>query len=660
MCGIAGAIDLKGSLDQDALIRCGRIMSDRLLHRGPDGSGIWADAGAGVCLAHRRLSIIDLSEEGSQPMFSADGRFVLVFNGEIYNHRDLRTELVSMGLGFRGGSDTEVMLGAISHWGLRKAVDAFTGMFAFALWDRRDGVLSLVRDRLGEKPLYYGFTGNTFLFASELKAMEAHPEWRGGISRGSAALFLKYGYIPAPHSIYTNVRKLLPGTILTFKVSDPRPHRRAEDLVPDAYWSVKDAALKGTTHPFRGSPEEAVSRLESLLVQSISRQMLADVPVGAFLSGGTDSSLVVAMMQKMSRRPVNTFTIGFTDAAYDEAGYARGVARHLGTNHTEMYVTPQEAMSVISQLPDLYDEPFADFSQIPTALVSRMTRKHVTVSLSGDGGDELFFGYHRYQKAIWLQKRLGLLPAAARRAAAKAIRMLPAALLEGGIKSALPRILARGHAKGVNNVMEKISSALAADTPEKLYARFVSHWNNPSAVVLGSGEPLSAYGGTGIWDSLSKMEDCMMALDQMAYLPDDILAKVDRAGMGVSLETRIPLLDHGIVEFAWSLPMSVKYRGGKQKWILRELLHRHIPKALVERPKMGFGIPMGAMLRGELRDWAENLLNPRRLREEGYFDPLPILSKWKEHLAGTHNWQYHLWNVLTFQAWLERRNGTGN
>jgi asparagine synthase (glutamine-hydrolysing) len=659
MCGIAGFIQWSSRSSPDALRENGLAMARVMSHRGPDDEGVWVDAEAGICLVHRRLSIIDLSSEGRQPMTSACGRYVIVFNGEIYNHASLRKSLTAAGHSFRGGSDTEVMLVAIAAWGLRRALESFVGMFSFALWDDERREVTLARDRMGEKPLYYGISGHTFLFASEIKSIRAHPDWRGKVSRTALAVLMRKGYIPAPLSIYEEVRKLFPGTFLVVKLSDGKGDAQSLPS-PQEYWSVRVAAEAGQRDPFKGDEKEAVDRLEGLLTASIRDQMVADVPVGAFLSGGIDSSLVVAIMQRLSREPVRTFTIGFNERGYDEAGFARKVAEHIGTHHTELYVSAEEARAVIPMLPVLYDEPFADFSQIPTFLVSRMAKRDVTVSLSGDGGDELFFGYNRYLKAQWLHEKLRLMPKSVRRTLAATVRAIPQELFEWrGFRSMLPAVLAKGHRGQVANLAEKVASALDADGPGKLYSRLTTHWSDRESVLQGVQEAPCAGESPDYWAQWG-LTAGMMLMDQLSYLPDDILVKVDRASMGVSLESRIPMLDHRIVEFAWSLPMTLKLRDGKPKWPLLELLGKYVPRTLFERPKMGFSVPIGAWLRGELRDWAEDLLDAGRLSREGYLEPAPIRKKWKEHLAGDRNWQYHLWNVIVFQAWLQRQSeGSG-
>ncbi|MBL8482425.1 MAG: asparagine synthase (glutamine-hydrolyzing) [Rhodocyclaceae bacterium] len=642
MCGIAGI--LGGDLRGDALLSACRAMTDAIASRGPDDQGHWLDATAGVALGHRRLSILDLSPAGHQPMRSASGRYVMVFNGEIYNHLEMRRELLlaQSAPQWRGHSDTETLLAGIDAWGLEQTIRRSTGMFALALWDTQQKTLSLARDRLGEKPLYYGWQGegraHCLMFASELKALRAHPAFGGRVSRDALALFMRHNYVPAPHSIYTGIYKLPPASILVLD-------RAGRGGAPVAYWSAPHPATRGA--PVVPAPQQAVDELDVLLRDAVRQQMVADVPLGAFLSGGIDSSTVVALMQAQASRQVRTFSIGFDIAGYDEAVHARRVAEHLGTEHTELYVTAEQALKVIPRLPAVYDEPFADSSQIPTLLVAQLARAQVTVALSGDGGDELFGGYARYVLAARLWRRLEALPAALRKFAARLITAVPPQVWSGMgalVSSRLARLGDRLH---------KGAGVLASSDIDRLYLGLVSHWDEPAALVLGSTEPATVLNGKPpLLDGLDEVER-MMALDLVTYLPDDILVKVDRAAMAVSLETRIPLLDHRVVEFAWSLPLSLKLRDGAGKWILRQVLYRHVPPALIDRPKMGFGVPLDSWLRGPLRNWAEALLEPERLGREGWFDPAPIRRKWAEHLSGRRNWAYHLWDVLVFQAWLE-------
>ncbi len=632
MCGLTGFLS-PAVHNQDELRARVLQMTETLAHRGPDDQGLWVDAAAGVALGHRRLSILDLSELGRQPMLSASGRFVVILNGEVYNHGALRRELQSLGHTFLGHSDTEVLLAAVVEWGLERAVKRFIGMFAFALWDRDRRELALVRDAIGIKPLYYGWMQECFLFGSELKALRAHPAFHGEIDRQALSSYMHHCYVPGPKSIYRGIFKLPPGSILVV-----RPGTEPGKAEPVAWWSMAEQVEEGLRHPFSGSDEEAVDELDARLRDSVALQMLADVPVGAFLSGGIDSSTVVALMQAQSTRPVRTFSIGFEERGYDEAGYAKAVAGHLGTDHTECYVTPDEAREVIPWLPQLYDEPFADSSQIPTFLVSRIARRGVTVSLSGDGGDELFFGYDRYSHLERLWQRVAWCPALPRRALAPLVRWTAAAVPPG----------VRGKAR-----LAMIADLLAAGSASEVYARFNSHWRDASTIVAGGREPLRVRPPRGVLAAGASICEQMAYVDAVTYLPDDILVKVDRASMALGLEARVPLLDQRVVEFAWRLPLALKVRQGQTKWLLRQVLERYVPRQMVERPKMGFGVPIDSWLRGPLRDWAESLLSLRRLESDGYFQPEPIRQKWSEHLSGRTDWQYHLWDVLMFQAWLD-------
>ena len=653
MCGIAGFVQFRPGQAQDLEDRA-RRMADQLAHRGPDDAGSWADPDAGAGLGFRRLSIIDLSAAGHQPLRSASGRYVIVFNGEVYNFLELRAELEPLGHRFRGHSDTEVMLAAIEQWGLEAAVRRFRGMFAFAVWDGRERVLHLVRDRMGIKPLYYGFGDvagqRVLLFASELKAMRAYPGFAPEVDRNALAVFMRHTYIPAPYSIYRGIAKLPPGGIVSFSCDDRRGSDRSQ---PRAYWSFRQVADEGESEPFVGSMEEAQLELEELLRQSIRLRMIADVPLGAFLSGGIDSSTVVALMQAESTRPVKTFTIGFVEADFNEAAHARRVAAHLHTDHHELVVTPEEAQAVIPKLATMYDEPFADSSQIPTHLVSTLARSMVTVSLSGDGGDELFGGYNYFSSAPPLWERIRRIPRPLRRLAAAGVEMLsPGAYnrVLGGRRIA-PTFTGRGTG---GQRIHKAAQALRARDICELHRAFATHWNRPEAVVINAREPSTVFTDASLQPVLSDSSARMMANDALMYLPDDILTKVDRASMAVSLEARVPILDHHIVEFSARVPVELKIRDGKGKWLLRQVLYRYVPASVVERPKMGFGIPVGNWVRGPLRDWAESLLEQGRLRREGYLRPEPVRRLWREHLNGDVNVPDALWAVLMFQSWLER------
>ncbi len=652
MCGLTGFLDTKASLDCDTLRSLVTRMSETLLHRGPDDGGEWSDAETGIALGFRRLAIVDLSPAGHQPMLSATGRYVIAFNGEVYNFGAIRAELETAGLAppFRGGSDTEVMLAAIEAWGLEKAVCRFIGMFAFALWDRTERTLHLVRDRLGVKPLYYGWAGKTLLFGSELKALRAHPAFHAPIDRNALALMLRYDYIPAPYSIYQGFRKLPPASILSIPLDKPAETA----LVP--YWSAKAVAESGVLAPFTGTDAEATEHLDKLLRDSIGLRMIADVPLGVFLSGGIDSSTVVALMQAQSSRPVKTYTIGFPQESYNEAHHARAISQHLGTEHTELIVSPQEAREVIPLLPAMFDEPFADPSQIPTYLVSRLARKSVTVSLSGDGGDELFGGYNRYFWGRSLWKRFGKAPHALRSLTAAGMQAVPPQMWDTLFRMAGPLLPSGARQRNPGDKLTKLAEVMGADGPDAMYHALVSHWKQPTQLISDSKEPPTPFTDRSQWAELSDFTQRMMFLDTVSYLPDDILVKVDRASMATSLEAREPLLDHRIVEFAWQLPLEMKIRDGKGKWLLRQVLYRYIPQEMMERPKTGFGVPIDEWLRGPLREWAEELLAENRLRDEGLFDPAPIRRKWAEHLTGRHNWQYYLWNVLMVQAWLEAQS----
>lgn len=650
MCGIAGLLFRNASIDADTSRNIVKEMTSAIIHRGPDAGDVWIDKDAGIALGHRRLSIVDLSEAGNQPMFSACGRYVIAFNGEVYNYKEIRKELddLKVAPAWRGHSDTEVMLAAISHWGLDAAVERFVGMFAFALWDRKERTLQLVRDRLGEKPIYYGWVGSTFLFGSELKALRAYPLWRGEICRDALTLLLRHNYIPAPHSIYKNINKVLPGSIVTV----PSNALSSDTVTVRQYWSALNVAESGVASPFSGDEHSAREDLDRLLKESVGLQMVADVPLGAFLSGGVDSSLIVALMQAQSSRPVKTFTIGFTEKAYNEAEHAKAVATHLGTDHTELYVMPKDALDVIPKLPSLYDEPFSDSSQIPTFLVSQLARQHVTVSLSGDAGDELFGGYNRYLWAKNIWNKVGWMPKSVRKGIAKGITSFSPEAWEDLFSKCGPILPRQIKQRNPGDKLHKLAEILGLDNPQELYKGLVSHWNSPASVVIGATEPptvLTDYNQIKLSDFIERM----MYLDTVSYLPDDILVKVDRASMGVSLESRVPMLDHRVVEFAWQLPLSMKIKNGQGKWLLRQVLYKYVPSELIERPKMGFGVPLDAWLRGPLKDWCEELLSERRLKNEGFFNSDLVRAKWQDHLSGHRNWQYHLWDVLMFQEWLD-------
>lgn len=665
VCGLTGFWQEASACPADVACATVQRMADTLTHRGPDDSGVWVDGEAGIALGHRRLAILDLSPAGHQPMVSPSRRYVIAFNGEIYNHLELREELSKVDDGgtlpaWRGHSDTETLLAAFEAWGIEKTLTRCVGMFALALWDRATRTLTLARDRMGEKPLYYGWVRGALVFGSELKALRAYPGFDKAIDRGALALFMRHNYVPAPWSIFENIWKLPPGCYVQFAAAGFPPGafpRGRGEVKP--YWSVRDVAEAGLLHPFTDSEAAAVEKLETLLKQSIASQMVADVPLGAFLSGGIDSSTVVALMQAQGSRPVKTFTIGFHEGEYNEATHAAAVARHLGTDHTELYVTPEEAMAVIPRLPALYDEPFADSSQIPTFLVAQLARQHVTVSLSGDGGDELFGGYNRYfwTRALW--KRLGTVPVPMRRALA-AVMTAPSPHTWNRVFALLGPLLPRRlRVQLAGDKMHKLAELVGLDSQEAVYRYLVSHWKHPAEeLVIGATEPQTILSDRADWPAAltqgrRPFEEVMMFLDQLTYLPDDILVKVDRAAMGVSLETRVPLLDHRVVEFAWRLPLSMKIRDGQSKWVLRQVLYQYVPRELIERPKMGFGVPLDQWLRGPLREWAEDLLSEERLKHEGFLNPAPVQQMWAEHLSGRRNWAYYLWDVLMWEAWLE-------
>jgi asparagine synthase (glutamine-hydrolysing) len=643
MCGLTG-IYAPGGLARDAEDAL-RRMTTCIRHRGPDDEGFWLDADAGVAVGSRRLAILDLSPLGHQPMVSPTGRYVIAYNGEIYNHLELRRELERAGQSFRGHSDTETFLAAVERWGLRSALERCAGMYALALWDRERRLLHLVRDRLGEKPLYYGWMGTTLVFGSELKALKSHPAWNAEIDRGALTLLLRYGYIAAPYSIYSGVRKARPATILTF--GGP-----GGDPIEERYWSPRAAAEGGMAHAADGRETDIVDGFEAALRRTVRQQMLADVPVGAFLSGGIDSSTIVALMQQESTRPVRTFTIGFHETDYNEAEHAKAVSRHLGTDHTELYLTPEETRAVIPRLPEIFDEPFADSSQIPTFLVSRLARQHVTVSLSGDGGDELFGGYDRYAFGRTLWRRVGRVPRPARMVTGRGLAAVSAGAWNGIARTAVPLLPPRLHPPLFGHKMHVIASLLRAPNAQELYRNQMSLGAVVAAAVIGGTEPVTPLGDAAEWLPAADPVLRMMYLDLVTYLPDDLLVKTDRASMAVSLETRAPFLDHRIVEHAWRVPSSLKFDAQRGKLLLRHLLARYVPPSLTERPKMGFGVPIGDWLRGPLKAWAESLLDRDTLVRDGLLDPAPIERVWREHQSMHWDWQYALWNVLMLQAWI--------
>lgn len=633
MCGIAGFINQSKSLNAESVITA---MTNSLKHRGPDDKDIWLDNESQIALGHRRLAILDLSPAGHQPMHSFNNRYVIVFNGEIYNFRELKKQLQIKKHTFCGHSDTEVILALISEYGLEAALQSMSGMFAFALWDKKAKLLHLARDRIGEKPLYYGMVNNSFVFASELKAICLFPDFNNPISREGINLFLQYGYIPAPHSIYQKIYKLQPGSYLTIQGSALNSHS------PKCYWSATKVAEEGISNPLYLSDHEAILQAQTMLNDTVKSRMVSDVPIGAFLSGGIDSSLVTALMQQNSSDKVKTFTIGFHEKNYDEADYARKIAQHLQTDHTEFYVDASQALHVIPQLPTMYDEPFADSSAIPTYLVSKLTRQHTKVCLTGDGGDELFGGYNRYLLGNTLWKKIAPLP--------YPIRLAIRKLLLSISPTRWHKLLQFLQYPMLGDKLHKFASVVALKSPESIYQHLISQWHDTENLLF------EHHHSTSLLYQIEEMDfiEKMMITDTISYLPDDIMVKVDRAGMAASLESRSPFLDHQLIEFIWKLPLNMKVRNHTTKWLLRQVLSKYVPLHLFERPKMGFGIPLDKWLRGPLREWAENLLNQRLIEQQGFLKPGPILTKWHEHLSGRRNWQYQIWTVLMFQAWITK------
>ena len=640
MCGIAGLFDPHHHLRASDLDQMAMRMAETIAHRGPDDSGTWSDARAGVAFGHRRLAVVDLSTEGHQPMLSADGRWVLSYNGEIYNHLELRSRLEKEGTTFRGRSDTEVLVEAIARWGVRPALAALNGMFAFSAWDRSDRRLVLARDRLGEKPLYYGRAGSALVFGSELRCLRAHPSFPGRVDRDALASYFRLGYVPAPMSIHEDVAQLPPGHLI--ETTDARPSP------PQPYWLAADAARAGLATQI-DDDRVAVDEIDRLLRDSVAMRMVADVPVGAFLSGGIDSSLVVAVMQMIADRPVRTFTIGFDDPAYDESGAASAVARTLGTDHTEVKLSGSEALELVPTLASIHDEPFADSSLLPATLIATLARRDVTVALTGDGGDELFEGYARYLLPSTIWRRAGWLPRPLRAQLARAITTVPARTWDAAISRFGPVLPASVRQSRPGGKLHKVARALTASGPDAAYEAMEAVWSEP--VVLGAGQPVHHR-----WLDVADPTSRAVHLDMVRYLPDDVLAKVDRAAMSVSLETRLPLLDHRLVELSWRISHAVKTRDGLGKWPLRSLLARYLPPSLTDRPKMGFGVPIGAWLRGPLRPWAETMLDNRRLASDGYLDVGLVRATWSAHLAG-HDHAHQVWSAVAFQAWLDDVHG---
>jgi asparagine synthase (glutamine-hydrolysing) len=650
MCGIAGFWQTKrrAEIPTEILDKMGVA----LRHRGPDDAGLWFDSSSGIGLVHRRLSILDLSAAGHQPMFSSSGRYIIVFNGEIYNFQEIRSEL-GTGHNWRGQSDTEVMLEAVECWGLNGALQRFVGMFAFALWDGLARELHMVRDRLGIKPLYYGSINGDFVFASELKAIYQYPGFDGTVDRDSLALYMRHNYVPSPHCIYKDLHKLPPGCVVTL-------HSVEELTEVRHFWSATNVARKGLQEPVSSSDRDVTEQLSQHLARAVSLRMIADVPLGGFLSGGIDSSTVIALMQSQSRVPIKTFTIGFHEKEYDEAVHARHIAAHLGTDHTELYLTPREALEVVPQLPAMFDEPFADSSQVPMFLISKLARQSVTVALSGDGGDELFGGYNRYlfTKRLWNVLRRIPKPLCTR-FSNLLLRLRPEAI-DGMYRVLKPLVRRRRRWSAVGDRTHKLAGFMEFEDPQSIYMHALSHWDPPSEIVYGAREPGTVARFVQQAMSLPSLEEAMMLTDLAHYLPDDVLTKLDRASMAVNLEARVPMLDHNVVEFAWRLPLHFKIRGGQSKWILRQVLHKFVPAKLVERTKGGFGAPIDSWLRGPLRGWAEDLLSPGALASHGFFDTAAIRRRWQEHLSGVRNWQHHLWDALIFQDWFfHQKNSRG-
>ena len=650
MCGLFGFIREDGFVSGENVTAIVERCLSTMAHRGPDGTGFWIDAEAGVAFGHLRLSVIELSNLGAQPMQSKSGRYVIIYNGEIYNFLSLRRELEACGHVFEGHSDTSVLLAGFEQWGIVETCRRANGMFAFALWDRHERNLTLARDHFGQKPLYYGWMGDTLLFASELKPIVAHSAFRGEIDRNAMHLFLRHGYVPHPRSIWSGISKLVPGSIVTFSPADLAGLSKP-DVVP--FWSAAAIAAEGLANPFYGNTDSAADELERLLSDAVRQCMVSDVPIGVFLSGGIDSSLITALMQKQSTQPARSFSIGYADRTYDESRHAAAVARHLGTDHTELLVRERDALDLIPSLPDMFDEPFADSSQIPTHLVAKLARTHVTVSLSGDAGDELFAGYNRYVWGRSLARGIDTVPAALRALLCAGTTGVSPEIWDqvfGVLGAVAPKLKVRQ----AGDKLHKLSRIAAASSFSEAYLGLTSYWLHPADLTgyEGPESPVLTASSLLQGDHVASM----MLADTLTYLPDDILTKVDRATMAVSLESRAPFLDPRIFALAWRLPMGMKLSGGVGKHVVREILYRHVPKELVERPKMGFAVPIGDWLRGALRDWAESLLSVEALEADGFLIAAPIRQAWQDHLSGRRNWQHQLWAVLMFQAWRQQQD----
>ena len=650
MCGLSGFLDNNLSRSSESLKALSHKMCSTLVNRGPDDFGSWVDQKSGIAMSHRRLAIQDTSLAGHQPMVSRSSRYVIVYNGEIYNYRILRRELKKTGYIFSGQSDTEVLLAAIEIWGLNMALSKFIGMFAFALWDRSNRELYLARDRVGEKPLYYGFFGNVLLFGSELKALEIHDSFIKKINRDAISLLLRYNYIPAPYSIYDNVYKVKPGTFLAIK-----PQKQKISITEHVYWSFRNIVKRERPNNKINNYEEAMLSVKDTLTESIRGQMIADVPLGAFLSGGIDSSLVVSIMQSLSSNRIKTYTIGFDYSEHNEAYDAKSIANYLGTEHTELYVTASQALDVIPKIPNIFDEPFADSSQIPTYLISELARTDVTVSLSGDGGDELFGGYNRYHQGYSTWKNLSRMPYPINYICSEIIHSINPDKWNILYNYLGKYIANRKDHKNIGDKLYKMADIVKINNPQDMYSSLISFWSNTEEVVLNSSEPMSIPRDYDNWIGSLDDRENMMFLDTISYLPDDILTKVDRSSMAVSLESRAPFLNHSVIELSQRVPIEMKIKNGQGKWILRNILNDFIPSNLIDRPKTGFGIPIAEWLRGPLKEWAESLIDSSRLKDDGYFNPALITDMWKKHISKNRNYGHHLWSILMFQAWLERK-----